>query len=67
VQTLVANQFTVVVVRQVTPPPNVTREVTEVYSPSTCLQTVSSESNYLMVYFWDSSRRVGMSGIDVST
>lgn len=67
VQTLIANQYTVVVVRQVTPPPNVKREITEIYSPSTFLQTSSPDTNYLMVFMWDSSKRVGITGIELST
>lgn len=45
IQILVQNGYTVVVIRQVTPPPDVKREVTEIISPSTTLylkrQTVS--------------------------
>ena len=67
VATLVNNDYTVVVVRQVTPPPNVKREVTEIYSPSTFVQNGGSDSNYLMVYYWDTSKRVGIAGVDVST
>lgn len=72
VATLVNHDYTIVVVRQVTPPPKVKREVTEIYSPSTYVSNgggvgMGSESNYLMVYLWDSSKRVGIAGMDVST
>lgn len=49
IQTLIANCYTVVVVRQVTPPPNVTREVTEIISPSMTLTPTTTDSNYIIV------------------
>lgn len=77
VATLVNHNYTVVVVRQVTPPPNVKREVTEIYSPSTFVQSGYNasggggagiaDSNFLMVYYWDGTKRVGIAGVDVST
>lgn len=74
-QALLNNQYTIVLVRQVTPPPNPRREVTEILSPSMQLQPSGIEGNYLMVAYWDTfadvqKRRylsLGISCVDVST
>ena len=66
ISTLLAHQYTVVLVRQVTPPPNPRREVTEVLSPGTSLDVVGSESNNLMVIFLDETEKYGGVGHDIS-
>lgn len=74
-QALLNNQYTIVLVRQVTPPPNPRREVTEILSPSMQLQPSGIDGNYLMVAYWDiftdSLKRrylsLGISCVDVST
>lgn len=69
-QTLLQNNYTVVIIRQVTPPPNPKREVTEVLSPSMQLQPNTSDNNYLIVFYWDICKdylNVGISGVDIST
>ena len=48
---LLAANYTIVVVRQVTPPPNVIREVTEILSPSTLIVPNTSEANYLLCIY----------------
>ena len=50
---LLAHLYTIVVVRQVTPPPNVTREVTEILSPSTIVAPSCYDANYLMCIVFD--------------
>jgi DNA mismatch repair protein MutS len=67
-QLLVSRNYTVVVIRQVTPPPNVQRKVTEIISPSTFLSTTNqtSVSNYLMAFLWE-EKHVGIAGVDLST
>jgi len=73
---LLAANYTIVVVRQVTPPPNVTREVTEILSPSTLIIPNTSDANYLLCIYFDEFNApgnckkllsVGISGIDIST
>ena len=72
---LLSNNYTVVLVKQVTPPPNPKREVTEILSPSMQLQPNTSDGNYLVCSYWDiivdkydkRYLNVGISGIDVST
>lgn len=70
VQALTQNGFTVVIIRQVTPPPNVKREVTEIISPSTNTQPTSAEGVYLMTCYVEETGGfscVGISAVDVTT
>ena len=70
IQTLVSNCYTVVVIRQVTPPPNVRREVTEIISPSMTLSPSSQDANYivvLMLSFTNGLWSCGVAAADVST
>jgi DNA mismatch repair protein MutS len=74
---LVQNNFTVVVVSQVTPPPQPKRAVTDVFSPGTMIEDVTPfESNYMMCLFfeeitdWRSQKQfinLGITYMDVST
>ena len=70
-QALLDHGYTVVIIRQVTPPPNVRREVTEILSPSTTATPHNQDSNYLLVYQWERYPNgavcVGIAGADVST
>ena len=73
-QLLLANQYTIVIVRQVTQPPNPKREITEILSPSMQLTPSGIDGNYLMVMYWEISEdklngrhlSVGITGVDVS-
>ena len=53
---LLANMYTVVVVRQVSPPPNVVRKVTDIWSPSMVLNPTTSDANVLMCIVFDQFR-----------
>jgi DNA mismatch repair protein MutS len=69
---LLAQDYTVVVMRQVTPPPNVTRKVTEILSPSMSVTPTTAESQYLMVLFLSgagdpTSAPAGIAGVDITT
>jgi DNA mismatch repair protein MutS len=66
-QLLLDNGYTVVIIRQVTPPPNVKREVTEIISPSTTIVPHGQDGSYMLVICWDANRCVGVAGADVST
>ena len=66
--------YTIVIVDQVTEPPNPERQVTEILSPGTCIQTNSKKTNYLVSIYIDSCLyksetvyMVGISSIDLST
>lgn len=67
--TLVQHGYTVVVVRQLTPPPNVTRDVTEILSPATLAQaatTANGDGTYLLTLFCD-REGIGIAGVDLTT
>lgn len=74
-QTLLNNGYTVVLIEQVTPPPNPERKITQILSPSMQINQNSIDGNYLMITVWDIytdilKNRVltlGMAGIDIST
>lgn len=76
VQIMLQSQYTCIIIRQVTPPPNPKREVTEIISPSTNINVNSNDSNYLMVLYWDEIKElnttinllnVGISIVDITT
>ncbi len=70
IQTLVSNCYTVVVVRQVTLPPHVRREVTEIISPSMTLSPSSQDANYIVVIMLSFTNGIwacGVAAADVST
>tara|TARA_B110001469_G_scaffold71287_1_gene67775 strand:- start:2142 stop:5216 length:3075 start_codon:yes stop_codon:yes gene_type:complete len=71
---LLKNCYTIVIVDQITQPPNVEREVKEILSPGTCLYQSNSTSNYLMSIYIEKYNyknldvfQVGISTIDLST
>ena len=45
---LLKHNYTIVIVDQVTEPPNPEREVVEILSPGTCIQNTMCKNNYLM-------------------
>lgn len=69
---LIDNNYTVVLVGQVTPPPNPTRAVTQIYSKGTVLDdTQCYKNNYNMCIYIedvsDQNHNIGISLIDVTT
>lgn len=73
---LIDNQFTVIVIDQISAPPNPQRGITGIYSPSTFIDNVSIESKYLMVLYIEINQAlnstknnisIGMCSIDSST
>lgn len=77
VQSLTSAGYTVVVIRQVTAPPNPRREVTDVFSPATRLEPSERDSSFLMVMNWTrlavgtgaagTLTAVGLAVVDVSS
>ena len=69
--------YTLVIMEQIGDPPNITREITRVYSPRTYLPAKmigGAQSNYLLSVFLETSRdnsrrmkNIGMSVIDFAT
>lgn len=73
---LVDNQYTVVVIEQITPPPNPQRGITGIYSPSTFIDNITIDSKYLMILYIEINQAlnsiknnisIGMCSIDSST
>jgi len=73
---LMNNNYTVIVIDQVTPPPNPKREVTGIYSPATYIEeSFSPDANNLVcLYIIDEPQKnsdslmcIGMSVVDLST
>lgn len=69
-QLLLASDYTVVLIRQVTSPPNPRREVTEILSPGLQLCPQGIDGSWLFVSYWDNNGgglTAGFCGVDVST
>ena len=73
---LIDNGYRIVIIDQVTPKPNIRREVTAIHSPSTYLEnTYKPKSNFTCLIFIEEMKQmdgsvlscIGMSAIDVST
>tara|TARA_B110000503_G_scaffold34981_1_gene57221 strand:- start:462 stop:3548 length:3087 start_codon:yes stop_codon:yes gene_type:complete len=71
---LLKHNYTIVIVDQVTEPPNPEREVVEILSPGTCIQNTMCKNNYLMsiyiekyIYKHKNAFLLGISTIDLST
>jgi DNA mismatch repair protein MutS len=70
IQILLQNNFTIVVIEQVSQPPNPERKITEIISPSTNINITNKKSNYIMVYYFEIINNllvVGISGVDLTT
>ena len=67
---ILSSNYTIVLVEQVSDPPNPERKVTEIISPGTNVNIVNKRSNYIMVIYYeviDGYIIAGISGIDLST
>ena len=67
---ILASNYTIVLVEQVSEPPNPKREVTDIISPGTNVNIVNKRSNYIMVLYYeviDGYIIAAISGIDLST
>jgi DNA mismatch repair protein MutS len=71
IQILTENNFTIVLIEQITPPPNPERKITEIISPSTNINANTKKSNYIMVLYFEELKDnlliVGISGVDLTT
>jgi DNA mismatch repair protein MutS len=64
---LVDNNYTVIVVSQITPPPKPKRAVTQIISPGTRIENNNFETNNLISIYFDNNINIGISIIDIST
>jgi DNA mismatch repair protein MutS len=67
---ILSSNYTIVLVEQVSDPPNPVRKVTDIISPGTNVNIVNKRSNYIMVVYYEVIEGyiiAGISGIDLST
>jgi len=67
---LLNNNYTIVLIEQVTEPPNPERKITEILSPGMNVNVAGRRNNYMMVLYYefiDDIPIVGIAGIDLST
>lgn len=67
---LLNNNYTIVLIEQVTEPPNPERKLTEILSPGMNLNVENRKDNYMMVLYFEYIENmsiVGIAGIDLST
>jgi len=70
IQILINNQYTIVLIEQITAPPNPQRKITEIISPSTNINNNIRNGNYILVYYFEEIKgllNVGISGVDLTT
>jgi DNA mismatch repair protein MutS len=70
IQILLQNNFTIVLIEQISPPPNPERKITEIISPSTNINITTKKSNYILVFYFEVINDlliVGISGVDLTT
>jgi DNA mismatch repair protein MutS len=70
IQLILQNNYTIVLIEQVTEPPEPKRKITEIISPSTNINVNSKKSNYILVLYYETINDllvVGISGVDLST
>ena len=70
IQILLQKKYTIVLIEQVTEPPEPKRKITEILSPSTNININSKNSNYIMVLYYeeiDDNLVIGISGVDLTT
>lgn len=63
---LIDNNYTVVTVDQTTPPPKPKREVTNIFSPSTYIDNITTENKYLMVLYFETNSAINSTKSNVS-
>lgn len=70
IQILLQHNYTIVLIEQITEPPNPKRKITEIISPSTNINVISKKSNYILVFYFEEYNNlllVGISGVDLTT
>lgn len=63
---LLSNNYTVILVTQVTPPPNPKRAVTEILSPGTNIEVNQTDSSNLMVIYIEENEKYKAKGVDIT-
>lgn len=63
---LIDNNYTTVMIDQITPPPNVKREITNIFSPSTYIENITTENKYLMVLYFEINSAINSTKSNIS-
>lgn len=63
---LIDNGYTTVMIDQISPPPNVKREVTNIFSPSTYIDNITTENKYLMVLYFETNTAINSTKPNIS-
>lgn len=63
---LIDNNYTVVTVDQVSPPPKPKREVTNIFSPSTYIDNITIENKYLMILYFETNSAINSTKSNIS-
>jgi DNA mismatch repair protein MutS len=66
IKLLIDNGFTIIMIEQTTPPPNVKREVTNILSPSTYINDITSDNKYLMVLYFEINNSISSTKSNIS-
>jgi DNA mismatch repair protein MutS len=66
IKLLIDAGYTVILIEQVTPPPEPKRQVTNIFSPSTYIDNVSNENKYLMVLYFETNNSINSSKPNIS-
>jgi len=70
IQLIIQNNYTIVLIEQVTEPPEPQRKITEILSPATNININSKKSNYIMVLYYEEINNIlitGITGVDLTT
>lgn len=63
---LIDNNYTVVMIDQTTPPPKPKREVTNIFSPSTYIDNITTDNKYLMILYFEINNSINSSKLNIS-
>lgn len=66
IKLLIDAGYHVILIEQTTPAPNPKREITQIFSPSTYIDSVSSDNKYLMVLYFETNNSINSSKPNIS-
>jgi DNA mismatch repair protein MutS len=66
IKLLIDAGYTVILIEQITPAPNPKRAITNIFSPSTYLENVTTDNKYLMVLYFETNNSINSSKPNIS-
>ena len=66
IKLLIDAGYTIILIEQITPAPNPKRAITNIYSPSTYLENVTTDNKYLMVLYFEINNSINSSKPNIS-